>query len=53
MYGHIHIYPLRSSGMGYGGYGYLESTAYLSTPLSQKKESPKESPLSKHGAYCL
>ena len=47
MYGHIHIYPVLSSGMGYGGYGYLESTAYPSTPLSTKKEYTKESPLEK------
>ena len=47
MYGHIHSYPVLSSGMGYGGYGYLESTAYPSTPLSTKKEYTKESPLEK------
>ena len=47
MYGHIHIYPVLSSGMGYGGYGYLESTAYPYTPLSTKKEYTKESPLEK------
>ena len=47
MYGHIHIYPVLSSGMGYGGYGYIGSTAYPSTPQSKKKEYTKESPLEK------
>ena len=31
----------------WGGYGYIESTAYPSTPLSTKKEYTKESPLEK------
>ena len=44
MYGHIHIYPYYPRGWGYGGCGYLESTAYPSTPLSKKKEYTKESP---------
>ena len=34
-------------GDGVWGYGYLESTAYPSTPLSTKKEYTKESPLEK------
>ena len=45
MYGHIHIYPLRSSGMWYGGYAYLEQKVYPSSALCTIKEHAKESPL--------
>ena len=47
MYGHIHIYPYYPRGWGYGGYGYIGSTAYPSIPQSKKKEYTKESPLEK------
>ena len=47
MYGHIHIYPLRFSGMGYGGYGYLQQKMHPSSALSTKKEYTKESSLEK------
>ena len=47
MYGHIHIYPLRSSGMGSGGYAYLGKKVHPSSSLSKKKEYTKESPLEK------
>ncbi len=44
----IYIYtPYYPQAWGMGGYGYIESTAYPSTPLSTKKEYTKESPLEK------